>query len=90
MVWTKPWGITPEQTDRVLQCGRFGTFSRHRSTRLWWAKDTAGHGGVVWKVFQQVGHEFRWLFDADVYGDRIEGKHKGPLGKTVSLETCHG
>jgi hypothetical protein len=47
------------------------------------AKDNAGHGGSVWKVFDETSKSLEWKADADRYGDFIVGKHKGPTGTSI-------
>jgi hypothetical protein len=79
----KDWQITKENTDRVVSHKKFGTFHRHKTTGLWWSKDTAGHGGSVWKVFKETPKGLEWVADADRYGDFIVGKHKGEIGKFI-------
>lgn len=61
-------------------------YYRHRTTGLWWSRDTAGHAGSAFKVYKEVGPgRLRWFRDADQYGDFISPlrKHKGPVGKTI-------
>ncbi|MFD1434482.1 hypothetical protein ACFQ5F_06025, partial [Kroppenstedtia eburnea] len=53
----------------------------------WWAKDTTGHGDSAYKVFQETGKEFKWLYDADKNGNKIVGKHKGEKGKIIKKST---
>ena len=53
----------------------------------WWAKDTTGHGGSAYKVFQETKNEFKWLYDADKNGNKIVGKHKGEKGKSIKKST---
>lgn len=77
------WEITKQGTDRVGVHKRFGTFSRHKSTGLWWSKDQAGHGGSAWKVYDETPHGLKWKADADEFGDFIVGKHKGPTGELI-------
>jgi RHS repeat-associated protein len=83
-----PWKPTHKGTKDVLRCGKFGRFYQSVSDGLWWSKDLAGHGGSAWKVFRQIGQSLVWQFDADEYGDRIEGKHKGPTGLDIPLKNC--
>jgi hypothetical protein len=85
----RPWTITPDRTDKVMRHPKFGKFSRHDSTQLWWTKDTAGHGGSVWKVFKQEGNQMVHQFDADEFGDMIL-KHKGPVGRSIPLSEFFG
>jgi hypothetical protein len=51
---------------------------------LWWIRDRAGHGST-WKVFEQEKGtgDLLWVFDADEFGDKIDGKHKGPIGRII-------
>jgi hypothetical protein len=81
----RDWEITKEGTDRTCTHGKFGVFSRHKTTKLWWSKDTAGHGNPppVWKVFDETPRSLDWKADADRYGDFIVGKHKGPTGTSI-------
>jgi hypothetical protein len=79
----KDWEVTKEMTDRVCTHKTFGVFSRHKTTKLWWSKDNAGHGGSVWKVFDEVPKSLEWKADADRYGDFITGKHKGTTGTSI-------
>lgn len=53
--------------------------------RIWMTPDTAGHGGSAIKYYLQQGRRLIWLFDADEFGDRICGKHKGPSGETINM-----
>jgi hypothetical protein len=79
----KDWEITKELTDRTCTHKTFGVFSRHKTTKLWWSRDNAGHGGSVWKVFDETSKSLEWKTDADRYGDFIAGKHKGPTGTSI-------
>jgi hypothetical protein len=63
--------------------GKFGMFYHDPLTGLWWSKDTAGHGGSAWKVFQEGKKGLTWIADADGFGNYIVGKHKGPIGKFI-------
>ena len=56
------------------------------SSGLWWAKDTTGHGGSVYKVFRKVGNELHWVTDADQYGDYIADKHKSTTGTVIKIK----
>ena len=86
----KPWQITKDRTDRVVISDRFGRISRDKVTGLWWSRDTAGHGGSVWKVFKEEAGGLRHIEDADVYGDYIVGKHKGPVGEFIPWSQLRG
>jgi RHS repeat-associated protein len=85
------WVLTSEGTSKtkVIE-GR--TYSQHKSTGLWWSKDTAGHGisgdsgGSAFKIFKEgKGGNLEWYRDADKFGDFIDPnkKHKGPKGKKI-------
>jgi RHS repeat-associated protein len=81
----RPWLLTDEHTDAKRVIGK-RTYYRHRSTELWWSRDTAGHGGSAFKVFKEgPGGDLDWYRDADEFGDFIDPdkKHKGPKGKKV-------
>lgn len=80
------WQLSDAMSDnKIVQGGR--TYLRHRTTGLWWSRDTAGHGGSAFKVFREDGSgNLVWFRDADQYGDFIspQSKHKGPVGKSIS------
>jgi len=91
LAWVDPlglergqWQLTDENIDAKRVVGK-RSYSRHSSSGLWWSRDTAGHGGTAFKVFEAKGANLHWLADADEYGDFIdpEKKHKGPRGKKV-------
>ena len=86
----RPWEITEAGTARTLESDRFGKFYQSKSDGLWWSKDTAGHGGVSWKVFREEGDGLHWYRDADVQGNFVSGKHKGPIGDFISWKSLHG
>ena len=80
------WNGAGEGTDRVLEAttgaGR-NKYFRHAETGLYWSRDTAGHGGSVWKVFREEADGLHWTADADKFGDFITGKHKGDVGRFI-------
>jgi hypothetical protein len=80
----QPWQVTNEGSDRIASHSRFGSFHRSKSTGLWWSRDTEGHGGSIWKVFEERRDGLHWIADADEFGDFIEGKHKGPTGLFIA------
>ena len=60
----------------------------HYDGKYYWLDDLAQHGknGISkYKVFAKVGKSLEWRFDADMYGNFIEGKHKGPIGMIIKL-----
>jgi RHS repeat-associated protein len=76
------WEIT-EAGTAATRTGPFGKLYKSKSDGLWWSKDTAEHGQSAWKVYEETAEGLRWRADADVYGDFIVGKHKGPTGKFI-------
>lgn len=84
------WKITKEGTERVVYHSKFKKIYKSKSDDLWWAADTAGHGGVKWKVFEETSTGLKWRADADIYGDFIKGKHKGPTGKFIPWKELSG
>ena len=84
------WKITKEGTDKIVQHKNFGKFYRHKKSKLWWSKDTAGHGKSKWKVFEETDKGLKWKADADIYGDIIEGKHKSNTGKFIKWSEIGG
>ena len=83
------WEVTKVGTDRVVR-SKFGKIYRHRSTRLWWSRDKAGHGDSAWKVFEETPKGLRHIYDADKYGNFIKGKHKGPTGEFIPWNDVSG
>ena len=82
----KPYDVSKEGSDRIAKSDRFGTFFRNKNTGQWWSKDTDGHGGSVWKVFKEGSKGLTWYKDADIYGDFIEAKYKGDVGRFISWD----
>lgn len=85
----RPWVITPERTSKEMTHPRFGRFSQHSSSELWWTQDRAGHGGSVWKVYREINGQLQWEADTDAIGNYLP-KHKGPTGKTISMKEFRG
>ena len=56
----------------------------------WWSKDLSGHGGSSWKVFREEADGLYWHRDTDKFGKFLEGKHKGPTGRTISWKEVSG
>lgn len=81
-----------KRSDKKARTKRFGSLYRDPETNLWWSKDRASHGGSAYKVFREGSKGLEWLFDADMCGNRIVGKHKGPIGIMIpykDLIICH-
>jgi len=55
-------------------------------TGLWFSEDKAGHGGFHYKVYRAMKKEFEWIYNVDIYGEIIQGQHKGPVGKFISYK----
>jgi len=83
------WEVTEENSSRVMRHDVFGTFYRSKSDGLWWVKDNASHGGVVWKVYKQTSKGLQWIADADKYGDFFANKHKGPTGYFIPWDQLY-
>lgn len=82
------WRMTKEGTGEVLESGS-RKYYQHRSTGLFWSKDTAGHGKSAWKVYEKKSDGLHWLADADEYGDFITNKHKSDVGKFIRNKDLH-
>ncbi len=80
------WDLTDQMSDRKRTIGG-RTYYRHKTTKLWWSRDTAGHGGSAFKVFKESNGKLYWIRDADEYGDFIspQAKHKSPHGTVIDL-----
>ena len=84
----RTWQLTDAMTDRKRTVAGH-TYWRHKSTGLWWSKDTAGHGGSAFKVYvEDAGGNLVWFRDADEFGDFIspQAEHKGPIGRSVTFD----
>ena len=79
------WALTDEMTDAKVSDRSGRTYWRHKTTGFWWSKDTAGHGGAAFKVFERFGNQLHWKADADQYGNFIHGKHKSQAGTIIYL-----
>lgn len=86
----KQWQTSKEGSDKILRHNKFGKFWRHKTTGLWWIRDTAGHGGSEFKVYREAKEGLKWIADADEYGDYILSKHKGDIGKFISWKELSG
>ena len=51
--------------------------------RFYWLEDKSGHASF--KVFQESQGKLIWCYDADIYGNFIDGKHKGPVGVILEI-----
>uniref|UniRef100_UPI0021DB7B02 hypothetical protein n=1 Tax=Pseudomonas sp. RIT-PI-AD TaxID=3035294 RepID=UPI0021DB7B02 len=84
----RKWNI--DNSDRVCEGHVSGVgrakFYRNPETGEWWSADQTGHGGSAWKVFTEERGSLTWKADANEFGDFIEGKHKGPTGRSISLK----
>ena len=75
------WELTREGASETKRGGPFGTtFYKSKSDETWWTRDTTGHGGSAFKVYEETSKGLQWYKDADEYGDYIEGKWKGSTG----------
>lgn len=84
------WEVTRNNTDKIVRHSKFGKIYRHKTTGLWWSKDTAGHGKSVWKVFVEKDGGLSWIADADEFGNFILFKHKGDIGKFIPWKELGG
>jgi len=79
-VASKEWEI--KRYDKVAEHSKFGKIYRDPTTAQWWAKDLAGHGGSVWKVFKETATGLEWIADADKQGDYVD-KNRGEIGRFI-------
>ena len=73
-------------TQKVNFSGK--SMTAHFDGKYYWLDDLAGHGtnGTSrYKVFAKSGKYLDWYADADVFGNFISGKHKGPAGLRLRL-----
>jgi RHS repeat-associated protein len=79
----KEWQITNPAARKIVG-GR--TYLKDANTGTWWSRDTAGHGGSAWKVYQEVSPgKLQWIADADAQGNYISGKWKSPAGTSITF-----
>lgn len=79
-----------QRYNRVCEGTINGTnakYFRDPDTQPWWSRDTESHGGSNWKVMRQLGDQLVHQKDADMYGDYMDGKHKGPTGGKLNLKS---
>lgn len=65
------------------------SLTAHFVGKYYWLDDLAGHGtngSFSFKVFRKTGKYLEWYADADLYGNFITGKHKGPTGLRLRLD----
>lgn len=75
-----------KNSDKVVRSDRFGKMYRDPKTRLWWSRDRANHGGSAYKVFRETSRGLEWEYDANMLGETIIGKHKGPTGLFIPFK----
>lgn len=56
---------------------------------LWWTRDTANHGEVVFKTYERTSTQLLFEADRDMQGNRITDKHKGPVLDTIEMSELH-
>ena len=78
------WKLTEAGSSGIKMHRVFGKIYKSNSDGFWWAVDNAGHGGSKFKVFMETHKGLEWIKDADMYGDFIMNKHKGPTGTFIS------
>jgi hypothetical protein len=65
---------------------QFGNMYKDPKTKLWWSQSCGGlqaHSGPHYKVLKETAKGFEWIFDADLLGQKIISKHKGPTGRFI-------
>lgn len=85
---TTPWDIQKysKGTQKVNFSGK--SMTAHYDGKYYWLDDLAGHGTNAasrYKVFTKSGKYLDWFADADMYGNFIIGKHKGPIGLRLKI-----
>jgi hypothetical protein len=84
------WSLTTDGASRTATHGRFGKFYQSASDGTWWVKDTAGHGGSAFKVYEETSTGLQWIADADEFGTYIVGKHKSSTGAFIPWKELAG
>ncbi len=80
--WVDPlglngWNIDGVRTTSILQGGPFNEkYYKDSKTGLWWSKDTHGHGGSAFKVYEETSTSLEWIADADQNGDYLNSFSK--------------
>ncbi|WP_342428628.1 polymorphic toxin-type HINT domain-containing protein [Paenibacillus sp. FSL L8-0158] len=86
---TTKWDIKMNAKGKVTYKFHGDTITAYQDNTkkgYWWAKDTTGHGGSAYKVFEKKGNSLHWITDADEYGNFITGKHKSTTGTVIKLK----
>ena len=68
---------------------QFGNMYQDPKTNLWWSRSRGGlqaHSGAHYKVLKETAKGFELRFDADLLGQKIISKHKGPIGKFIAYK----
>ena len=81
-----PWN--PRQKGRQpFDCGGMKLFPDPdpKLAKIFWAKDTAGHGGhrksgCHWKIYEKVGGEYKEMMCADELGNPLANKNESRAG----------
>lgn len=77
------------------RCLHAGTnfYIEDSATSLWWTRDFANHGTngtTVFKTYTMRATHLVFEADRDENGDKIFGKHKGPIGVRIALSGMAG
>ncbi|SDZ27230.1 intein C-terminal splicing region [Thermoactinomyces sp. DSM 45892] len=85
---TTKWDIKTDANAKVsynFHGQKVTAYQDNTAKSYWWAKDTTGHGGSAFKVFDKKRSELHWVADADEYGNFISNKHKSDTGTKIKL-----
>ncbi len=91
----RPWPDGKIPKERIIKIiehkdHRFGKFYL-LDDGYWYTKDTARHGGVKFKRYEQISNsKLQWVADLDEFGKTISTKHKGPIGYELFFKDFHG
>ncbi|WP_307448335.1 MULTISPECIES: hypothetical protein [Microbacterium] len=60
-------------------------YVRDATSKIWWTRDFAQHGGSIFKTYLQIDGQLRWQADHDGDGKVITKKWKGSEGRTIHM-----
>ena len=70
---------------------KYGKFYRDvKDQKIWWSKDTAGHGGEHWKKFEEIGKELFRKADVDMAGNVIPKNTNSSYPNSIKLKDLIG
>lgn len=83
----------PFPIESAVECRHDGAnrpYLCEEGTGLWWTRDTAGHGGIVFKTYRREAELLIHEADRDADGAPVPGKFKGVDGRQIPVSGLSG